>query len=72
MHYQDFDPSGAGRVFKTEDVFQAVADPGNNHTSQATHSAQTQFQQPELNQSLSPPSDVNESQRSHLQKHLWP
>lgn len=64
MLREDFDPSGAGRVFKTGDVFQAAADPGNKNTVQATHSPQTPFQQAELNQLVSAPSDINELHRS--------
>lgn len=43
MSCEDFDPGTAGRVFNAEDVFQAGEDPGNNNTSQATHSPQTQL-----------------------------
>lgn len=63
MHREDFDPSWAGRVSKTEDVFQAAADAGNNNTSRATHSPQTRSQQAELNQSLSSLSHADEPPR---------
>lgn len=71
-HCEDFDLSGAGRVFKTEDVFQAPAARGNNNSNQATHLSKKQFQQPEPNRSVSSLSDINKLQRSLLQKQSWP
>lgn len=46
MLCEDFDPSGVRRVFQAGDVFQAAADPGNKNTIPATHSPQTQLEQP--------------------------
>lgn len=70
MLREDFDPSGAGRVFETGDVFQAAAEPGNENTVRATHSPQTPLRQPELNQLVSPLFKINELRRSLQQNQL--